>query len=194
MSNPILNDELDELLAIQFMVAWAGEGLSEPRRLDWWSTDLVDEAGGGDFFARLLPKTHRWTALETVRKAAIQADALARSRMASPDDVRTLFFWGFDLNERLGEQLARHKHGGEDPIDVLPFSVDLYAPFDAQAFTEAIRIPGKEQKYKITPAGRELTGKLPDSPALQSRHLAAALIPFGDQYPAPFFRIPDRER
>lgn len=29
----------------------------EPKRLNWWRTDLVDEEGGGKFFGRLLPKT-----------------------------------------------------------------------------------------------------------------------------------------
>ncbi|HEY5955223.1 MAG TPA: hypothetical protein VIV60_01670 [Polyangiaceae bacterium] len=36
---------IDKILAIQLLVAWAGEGRSEPKRLGWWDTDLVDEAG-----------------------------------------------------------------------------------------------------------------------------------------------------
>ena len=34
---------LDQVLALQIMVAWAGEGICEPKRLDWWRTDLIDE-------------------------------------------------------------------------------------------------------------------------------------------------------
>jgi len=55
MSEPIRDAILDTVLALQLTVAWAGEGLSEPPRLGWWQTDLVDELGGGDLLARLLP-------------------------------------------------------------------------------------------------------------------------------------------
>ncbi len=34
--------ELDEVLALQVTIAWAGEGLWSPPRLGWWRTDLVD--------------------------------------------------------------------------------------------------------------------------------------------------------
>jgi len=44
---------LDTILALQMTVAWAGEGLCDPKRLNWWRTDLVDELGGGDLFQRL---------------------------------------------------------------------------------------------------------------------------------------------
>ena len=53
---PLPPHALDAILALQLTVAWAGEGLSDPKRLDWWRTDLVDALGGGDLFARLLPK------------------------------------------------------------------------------------------------------------------------------------------
>lgn len=49
----------DFILALQFTVAWAGEGRSQPKRLGWWDTDLIDEAGGGDFLARLTPADAR---------------------------------------------------------------------------------------------------------------------------------------
>ncbi len=55
----ITQHALDAILALQLTVAWAGEGLADPKRLDWWRTDLVDPMGGGDLFARLFPKTHR---------------------------------------------------------------------------------------------------------------------------------------
>jgi len=120
---------LDAILALQLTVAWAGEGLSDPKRLDWWRTDLVDQLGGGDLFARLLPKTHRWASLEAVRKAAIQVDSDARLGMAKPDQVRTLFFWGFAIEEKLTERLALHKRSGKAPLDVLPFPLHLDEAF-----------------------------------------------------------------
>jgi hypothetical protein len=48
---------LDEILTLQLLVAWAGEGLSDPPRLGWWRTMLVDEFGGEDLFKRLTPRT-----------------------------------------------------------------------------------------------------------------------------------------
>ena len=77
----ITEPTLNSILALQVVVAWAGEALREPARLGWWRTDLVDEAGGGDLFRRLLPKTHSWAGLETIRRAATQADLKARSAL-----------------------------------------------------------------------------------------------------------------
>lgn len=48
---------LDAILAIQFTIAWVGEGRCSPKRLGWWDTDLIDEAGGGDSPASLLAPT-----------------------------------------------------------------------------------------------------------------------------------------
>jgi hypothetical protein len=41
----VAHNILDKILALQIMVAWAGEGACEPKRLDWWRTDLIDELG-----------------------------------------------------------------------------------------------------------------------------------------------------
>lgn len=92
---PISDETLDAILALQLTVAWAGEGRCTPRRLGWWDTDLIDEAGGGDLLARLLPKTHAWASLEAVREAARRTDAKARGRMADPDKMRSLHFLRF---------------------------------------------------------------------------------------------------
>jgi hypothetical protein len=35
-------DRLGVILALQFTIAWAGEGRCVPPRLGWWQTDLVD--------------------------------------------------------------------------------------------------------------------------------------------------------
>src|SRR6187455_1033423 len=51
---------LDEILSLQLAVAWAGEAAGEPARLGWWKSDLVDGEGGGDLFARLVPRTAKW--------------------------------------------------------------------------------------------------------------------------------------
>ena len=92
--------ELDRLLARQLMVAWAGEGRCQPRRLGWWDTDLVDEAGGGDLFARLTPKSHRWAALEAAREAARRCDAEARRKMGDPAGCAHCSSWGSKSTRR----------------------------------------------------------------------------------------------
>jgi len=45
-SEQIAPDILDRILSFQVLVAWAGEGLSDPPRLSWWRTDMVDKGGG----------------------------------------------------------------------------------------------------------------------------------------------------
>jgi len=107
----------DHILALQFLVGWAGEGHCEPSRLGWWRTDAVDEMGGGDFFRRLAPRTHAWASLEAARRAAMLADRKARRLMADPDGVRTLFFWGFDLDEQLTERIRDLKMDEKDLED-----------------------------------------------------------------------------
>lgn len=179
----------DAILALQLTVAWAGEGRCEPSRLGWWQTDLVDPAGGGDLLARLLPRTHAWAGLQAVREAARRADAQLRRQVADPDRVRTLFFLGFDVDERLDERLAELKRGGAAPADALPLPVDLGAPFDRAALEPALRRPGAEPAYQVAPGGRELRGPAPAAQDLLVQQLAAALLPFPSLYPLPFYRV-----
>ena len=109
LTAPIPTATLDTILALQLFVAWAGESREHTKRLGWWATDLVDATGGGDFMARLLPRTHAWASLEAVREAARRVDEQGRRGMADPDQVRSLYFLGFDIDERLSERLAEHK-------------------------------------------------------------------------------------
>ncbi len=53
MDVSISNNIVDEILALQLAVAWAGEGVCEPERLGWWKTDMVDPDGGGDLMRGL---------------------------------------------------------------------------------------------------------------------------------------------
>ncbi len=186
------NQTLDDILALQLTLAWAGEGLSDPKRLDWWETDLIDPDGGGDLLSRLFPRTHRWASLEAARRAAIAIDGRARGTMARPEAVRTLFFWGFETDEALGDRLRFHKGSGKDPMEVLPMPVDVSAPFKRAAFEDALRPPGRESDYKVVPGGRELKGPPPASADLMAKRLAAALLPLAQDYPAPFFRIEEK--
>jgi hypothetical protein len=178
---------LDAILTTQLTVAWAGEGRCSPRRLAWWDTDLIDEAGGGDFLKRLLPQTHAWASLEAAREAARRTDAKARAKMADPDQMRTLFFLGFEVDEQLGDRLAAHKRGDRSPSDALPLPVPLTAEFAKDKLTAAFQ--AAEAAFTVVPGGRQLKGARPAEPEAMVHRLAAALLPFADQYPLPFYKL-----
>lgn len=177
---------LDEILAIQVTIAWAGEGRSTPVRLGWWDTDLISETGGGDFFARLLPRTHAWASLEAVREAARRVDARARGKMADPDGVRTLYFLGFELDERLRDRLREHKRSGVKPAEALGLPLPLNDEFSTDVLAAVLR---GDVPYDTAPNGRRLRGAMPAQPEVLVKRLAAALLPFGAEYPLPFYEI-----
>jgi len=187
-ADPWTTRELDDLLALQLAVAWAGESLSEPPRLGWWRTDIVDAEGGGYLMSRLLPLTHRWAALLTARRAAAAVDRRARLATADPDRVRTLFFWGFTLDEQLGLRLDALREDGGDPADRLPLPFPL-THFDAEAVSDALQRLAPEARYRVTPAGRLLEGAMPEAPVAAARMLASALTPAPEAWPMPFFRL-----
>lgn len=185
------SDGLDSVLATQVFVAWAGEGKSKPRRFGWWDTDLVDENGGGDLMARLAPRTHEWAALEAVREAARRVDAKAKGKHGDSDSIRTIFFLGFELDEKLNDRLAFHKRAGRPPADVLPLprSFKMGSDFPSGLVIAALA-PDKPPAFeKVPPTGRELKVPLPSALGDLVRTLAAALVPPADEYPMPFCRI-----
>ena len=185
MSPSLSPDALDAVLAAQLTVAWAGEAKCEPRRLGWWDTDLVDEAGGGDFLARLLPQTHAWAALEAVREAGRRLDAKARAKMGDADKLRTLFFLGFEVDEQLADRLAAHKRGVTPPMKALPLPL-LAAPFSKDALITALR--GGDVQFTVVPGGRLLKGQRPPAVDMMVARLATGLVPLADQYPLPFYK------
>ena len=187
MAAPLTDEVLDGILAIQLTIAWAGEGRCSPRRLGWWETDLIDEAGGGDFFKRLLPQTHLWASLEAVREAGRRADAKARGKMADPDKMRTLFFLGFELDEQLGDRLGALKRGGSPPSEALLLRLPLTADFSKEKLVGALELG--DAAFTVVPGGRQLKGARPEAPDAMVRRLAAALAPLADQYPLPFYKL-----
>ncbi len=180
---------IDAILAVQLIVAWAGESREHTKRLGWWQTDLVDATGGGDFMARLLPRTHAWASLEAVREAARRVDEQGRRGMAEPDQVRSLYFLGFDIDERLSERLAEHKRSGVAPAQALPLPQALDAPFSAERFSESLLAQGKAPGFDVVPGGRQLEGAMPGDLDVAVRNLAAALVPPPERYPLPFYRV-----
>jgi hypothetical protein len=189
MATQLTDPTLDAILALQLTVAWAGEGRCSPRRLGWWETDLVDEAGGGDFFARLLPRTHAWASLEAVREAARRSDERARGKMAFPDRLRSLFFLGFAVDEQLADRFSSLKGAGRPPAAVLPLPLPLSADFSRDALTAALQGQEGKTAFEIVPGGRQIRGPRPEAPEALVRRLAAALVPLAEQYPLPFFPL-----
>lgn len=181
-STAVETKTLDTILALQFTVAWLGEA----PRLRWWRTDMVDEAAGGDFMKRLVPRTHRWAALEVARRAAFLADLKARSSLADPDSVLSLYFWGFELDEKLAERIRERKWRQTPPEELKPLiDISPSAQFNPSELEQAL---GPQSTYTVEPAGRELKGPLTSDPAEACRQLAGALLPLSDSYPAPYFR------
>lgn len=180
---------LDSILAWQITIAWAGEGECEPKRLGWWRTDLIDEAGGGDLFQRMFPKTHAWAALEAVRQVAIQHDQRKRQRSAQPDAIQTLFFWGFSIDEQLVDRLAVLKRGQKSPETSLDLPLKLDSDFVISDLEAVLKIPGQSIDYEVVPDGRQLKGEPSPSQALRARNLAAALLPLKEDYSMPFYRM-----
>lgn len=187
---PLSDATLDAVLAVQLLLAWAGEGRCEPCRLGWWDTDVIDEAGGGDLFARLLPRTHAWASLEAAREAARRTDAKARSKMADPDKMRTLFFLGFDVDEQLDDRLAALKRDEPSPAQALSLLATLAAPFQKERLASVLREHASgEAAFDVVPGGRQLKGPRPSTPDVLVRRLASALMPFAEQYPLPFYPL-----
>lgn len=176
--------DLDAILALQLTVAWAGEKAAEPERLSWWDTDLTDEMAGGDLFARLLPKTAAWAGLELARMAAMRADRAAReSKLAHPDQVWTLYHFGFELDEAIQDRLEHHKRHAHAPTETFAATWGVNEKWKQKEF-EAFLKGLEPSKTEDTPAGRKLK-KLPATPRLAAQSFAAALLPLGKEYPLP---------
>ena len=179
---------LDDILALQLTVAWAGEALSQPSRLGWWRTDLVDEKGGGDLFARLTPRLQRWSALEAARETARRVDEQRRREVADPEKVRTLFHLGFRMDEKLGTRLSTLKGSGAPPEQALRWPLDLKAGFSRESLALGLAGLHPGVKYAAVLGGREIAGPALPEPVTLARQLAAALVPFAERYPMPFAR------
>jgi len=178
---------LDEILALQLTVAWAGESAGDPKRLGWWKTDLIDPEGGGDLFARLAPKTAVWASLGLARKAAVRVDAAAREKLAHGDQVWTLFHFGFAVDELLSDRLVWHRNHQHVPTEVFGARFLVGTEWSKKPF-EAMLAGLARPKVTVAPSGRQLVD-VGNSPLEAARNLAAALVPLPDDYPMPFTEV-----
>lgn len=184
---PLTPQQLDEVLALQLSVAWAGEAAGAPRRLGWWETDLIDAEGGGDLFARLVPRTAAWAGFELARAAARRVEFAALSRMARRDAVWTLFHFGFELDEQLDERLAHHRRHRHEPAQVLGPGLRAGGGWSAEDFAAWLKSHG-DAPSELTPSGRLIHAKPADA-TQAARLLASALVPFERHYPLPFLEV-----
>ena len=184
MPSRLAPNQLDELLALQLTAAWAGEAAGEPARLGWWKTDLVDPQGGGDLFARLVPRTAAWASLSLVRAAARRIDAMGRKSLARGDNVWTPFHLGFVVDEQIDDRIAYHRTHGHVPADVLGPRFLAGTPWSKPAFEALLKSLGAP-KVTVSPAGRPITA-LAASPADAAPLLFAALTPLAASYPLPY--------
>ena len=184
---PIPNSTLDAVLSLQLTVAWAGEADTDPARLGWWRTAMVDEYGGADLMKRLAPQTWRWAALQAVREAARRADAAGRAKSANPDAIVSLFRFGSEIDERLDERLIELKHLDANPRRALPRLAETTDTWDRDLFAEylAAQTPAE---HAADPVGRRLKGAPPGALDLTATKLAAALLPLHTDYPLPHYR------
>jgi hypothetical protein len=175
---------LDEILSLQLAVAWAGEAAGEPARLGWWKSDLVDGEGGGDLFARLVPRTAKWASLILVREAARRVDAAAREQSGLADRVFTLFHFGFSVDEHLTDRLAFHRQQLHEPAQVFGDAFFVGKAWSKSAF-EALLSPFGQPKVEATPGGRLVAAPKAQGVEL-ARLLGAALLPLALKYPLPY--------
>lgn len=179
--------DLDTVLTIQILVAWAGES-GDPPRLGWWRTDMASEYGGEDLFRRLLPNTWRWATLQAAREAARRTDEQSRREAHDADALVSLFALGVDVDRRLDERLQDLVRTGQRPADALPGLAEwIGQPFDRDAFGAWLRQFG-EPASVAAPSGRRLKGAPPEDIATAARSLASALLPLGSGYPLPHYR------
>jgi hypothetical protein len=129
-----------------------------------------------DLFKRLMPRSHAWTSFEAAREAAQRVDANARGKMAAPDAMRTPFFLGFELDERLGDRLATLKRAGVPPGD---FAKDKVVAAFQGGRCHVRRSPRRAPAHRSPPGSS-------GNACLPSRGCPR---PVAEQYPPPFYRI-----
>jgi len=111
---------VDSILAVQVAFAWAGESRETTKSLGWWHTDFIDSTGGGDFLARLLPRTHPWAPLEAVH-LGMAKDSIFRwieNRGLPAHKIGRL--WKFRLSE-VDDWMRRHDDSVDDHAPAVPF-------------------------------------------------------------------------
>jgi hypothetical protein len=154
---------------------------------------LVSEYGGEDLLKWLLPRTWLWAMLQAVREAARRKDEELRAKASDPDQLVTLYRFGFELDEQIEERLQFHKRSGLPPVEALPALAEvlgstLHQSWDKDQFQGWVEAHGPVQAEAV-PTGRLLKGAMPAGLDRRVAQLVAALAPLADSYPLPHFRV-----
>lgn len=189
----LLPEELDKILAIQFAIAWAGEGGEEPR-LNWWNTEVISEFGGYDNLKELAPNSADWLGFKTIREAARRTDQELRLRASHPDKIVTIYCLGFEIDEQLDQRLSEHIHSRVSLAHLLKNIGWLTEPvgqeWEQEEFVgwlqELSQQKAKTEKESI---GRRLIGDIPENIVERVQKLATALLPLSENYPFPHYRV-----
>lgn len=183
-------DQLDEILAWQLLVAWAGERANaDDPRLSWWNTDLCDPDGGGDFLSRLLPVTHRWAGLRGAREAARRTELRALRSLGGAQRVQSLFWLDRTTDEALEERVDHFAvHEQRKPEEALPWPCPIDA-WDRGRFELALSNATSKKGASFEPVAGGRRVRAPGEGATvveRARALVGALVPLVDAYPMPF--------
>ena len=181
--------ELDRILELQFIVAWAGEERAQPRRHPWWRTNWIDEYGGYDLLQRMAPRTAAWAQYELARKAARTVDGRELDKQARVESIRTIFHLGPELDRAIAEHLYEHKKSEANPVDVLPGLKFTIADWNPDAFARFAQDLAGPRNFVAEPFGKRLTGDAPSNPLEIVRTLVQGLLPPGDAYPRPYVEL-----
>lgn len=190
---PIPRSTLDTLLTLQLAVAWAGEAETDPPRLGWWRSTMVDDDGGRALFAEILPRTGSWVVFQGAREAARRLDEGLRAKFADPDGILTPFHLGYRLDERLDDHLRDLKRAGRPPEEALPELGALTSrPWSPDSFERWLSALGPS-RHEVSPIGRRLLGEAPQAPELLGQRLVAALLPLPAIWPMPYLQLKSEE-
>jgi hypothetical protein len=111
-----------------------------------------------------------------------------RRRADDPDAMVTLFRFGFELDERLGERLQDLKQSGGAPREALPGLRDVItAEWSRDGFLEWVQAHGPVETTSV-PTGRRIAGDPSADFDATVKGLVAGLAPLADAYPIPHFR------
>jgi hypothetical protein len=182
-------NSLDQILAIQIAIAWAGE----KDRLSWWNSEVTNEFGGFTQLLDLTPSSASWLSLKTVREIAKRMDKKARRTANDADNIYTIFRLGFEIDEQLDQRLTDLIHSDSSQKTLLKHVGWLSEPneqdWDAEDFTNWLRgLVGDRGQHKDEPLGRRIVGEASEDLVERISKLANHLWPLTDTYTIPHYK------
>ena len=182
---------LDQILAIQILIAWAGEGGDEPR-LDWWKSEVLSEFGGFSTLQELMPNTALWLACKAAREIAKREDEKRRKTSSDSDQIYTIYRLGFEIDEQLEHQLSDLIHA-KSSLSILfkdiPWVEDLTEQeWEQDGFDKWLRSLGERGTHKDEPTGRRIVGSAPEDILTRVQKLANHLSPLSKNYPMSYYK------